>query len=69
LSQTLVEERIKFKKGIDEPIRANKVSSMVNSVNHEKMKISNGKSKEQATPDSILKKTNKQTNHEKRRNH
>jgi hypothetical protein len=39
-------EKIKLKGGIEEPIRAKKVASMINSVNQQNPKLNNVKSKE-----------------------
>jgi hypothetical protein len=52
------QERIKFKRGINEPMKPWKVSSMFNLVNQQNPKMNNG-SKEQATLDLTWKKINK----------
>jgi hypothetical protein len=41
-------KRIKLKGGIDESMRTRKVASMINSVNQQKPKDANAKSKEQS---------------------
>jgi hypothetical protein len=45
-------ERMKLKKGIQQPIKARKVSSMINSVKQQNLKMNNAKNKKQSTKDS-----------------
>jgi hypothetical protein len=39
----------KLKKGSDKPMRAQKISKIINSVNQQNLKMNNAKSKEQST--------------------
>jgi hypothetical protein len=43
------QERIKLTREIDEPMKARKVSRMINSVNQQNLKMNSAKSKEQPT--------------------
>jgi hypothetical protein len=42
---------MKLKKGVNEPIRARKVSSITNLVNQQNLKMNNAKSKEKSAKD------------------
>jgi hypothetical protein len=46
-------------RGIDEPMRARKISSMINSANQQNLKLNSAKSKEQSTRGSTWKKKKK----------
>jgi hypothetical protein len=50
------QERIKLKRGTNEPTRARKVVTMVNPVNQENLKLNKAKSKQQSTQHSTYKK-------------